>query len=380
MRPFLVSQTNPRAMRTVGDALNVPMIPGAPRRIMIEPGHYPGFWVPPGLNCVVTAVGGPGSVTLDPIGPAATIRVVGEATLQGLNVRNGGGEAALWCEGGNVLAEHCTFQSAQAEGSVYACMAPGTNRPGRLALRGCRVHDGGVVYEDATGLIEDTEIRDVRNSGIVMERSSVEVRRCRIQHTGHDGMRVLAGSRLTLENTHISDAGDNGLLQGDSEATISDVRIERAEAGLHYGRGPITSRNLTVEDTATIAVYCDEEAVGTFANTEVRRAGKVGVYAGTGRGVTFTGGIVESCGSPEEPAAGVYTHDGARLTLQGTTIRSNTAGGLIVSRGLAGLTARGCEITGNNLGIVNSDLPGVVLEDNSIHDNPGGDRIGDTQG
>jgi len=376
---LLVSQTNPMALRTVNDAIHVPMAPAILRDIRVEPGHYPGFLVPMGFNCVVTAVAGPGSVTFDTPGDLATVKIMGDATLRGLDVRNGRGEVALWCAGGSGLVEHCTFSAARAASSVYASDDAATGRPGRLALRGCRVHQVGVVYEDATGVIEDTEIRDVRHCGLAMERSTVEMRRCRIQQTGQDGLRVLAGSRLTLAQTHISDTTENGLLQGDSETTISDVRIERAEAGVHYGRGPIMARNLTVEDAATIAVYCDEDAVGTFANTAVRRAGKVGVYAGTERGVTFTGGIVESCGSPEEPAAGVYTHKGARLTLEGTTIRANTAGGVVLSPGLGGLTARSCVITGNRLGVVNPELPGVVLENNTVHDNPGGDQVESSQ-
>lgn len=378
MPPLVVSQANPMALRTIDDALRVPMPPRTQRQIMVEPGRYPGFWVPSGVNAVITAVGGLGSVVLDTTGNWATIKIAGEVTLRGLTVANGRGAAALWCSGGSGLAERCVFGAASADGSVYATRDAASGRPGKLALRGCRVHQAGVVYEDATGMIEDTEIVEVRGGGVAMERSVLTMRRCRIQRCGGDGLRVLAGSRLTLENTYICDTAENGLLQGDSETTMSDVRIERAGAGVHFGRGPIMSRNLTVEDAVTVAVCCDEDAVGTFANTAVRRAGKVGVYAGTGRGVTFTGGIVESCGSDEAPAAGVYTHEGARLTLEGTTIRSNTAGGVVLSPGLAGLTARSCVITGNRLGVVNPELPGVVLEGNSVHDNPGGDRVAST--
>ena len=380
MPALVVSQANPRALRTIDDALRVPMPPRTQRQIMVEPGRYPGFWVPSGVNAVITAVGGAGSVMLETTGAWATVKIAGEVTLRGLTVSNGRGASALWCAGGSGLAERCVFGAVGGEGSVYATADAASGRLGKLALRGCRVHQGGLVYEDASDVIEDTEIMDVRGGGVAMERAAVTMRRCRVQRCAGDGLRVLAGSRLTVENTYIGDTAENGLLQGDSETTIADVRIERAGAGVHFGRGPIMARNLTVEDTATVGVCCDEEAVGTFANTAVRRAGKVGVYAGTAQGVTFTGGIVEACGSDEAPAAGVYAHEGGRLALQGTTIRANTAGGIVISPGLGGLTARACEITGNRLGVVNGELPGVVLEDNSVHDNPGGDRVASSQG
>lgn len=377
--PLVVSRANPFALQSIEDALRVPMPPRAQRQIMVEPGRYPGFWAPPGVNAVVTAAGGPGSVVLDAVGEWATVKIAGEVTLRGLTIGNSRGAAALWCAGGSGLAERCSFGSTGA-GSVYATRDATTGRPGKLALRGCHVRQAGVVYEDATGVVEDCEIGDVSGAGVALARSVLAVRRCRILRTGGDGLRVLDGSRLTLEHSSIADTGGNGLLQGDSEATITDVRMERPDAGVHFGRGLIMARNLSVEDAVTVAVYCDADAVGTFADSAVRRSGKVGVYAGSGRGVTFTGGVVEGCGSEETPAAGVYAHEGARLTLQGTAIRANTAGGVVVAPGVGEMTARGCEISGNRLGVVNTELPGVVLEGNSVHDNPGGDRVASTQG
>lgn len=64
---LVVSQTSPRAYRTVLDALQAPVPPYGPsgRHILIEPGQYPNtnFWS--SADFVMTAVGGPGSVTLD---------------------------------------------------------------------------------------------------------------------------------------------------------------------------------------------------------------------------------------------------------------------------------------------------------------------------
>ncbi|QXJ22503.1 AAA family ATPase [Actinomadura graeca] len=369
MLRLVVSQTSPRAYRTVLDALQAPAPPYGPpgRHILIEPGQYPATGFRSSGDFVLTAAGGPGTVTLDGA-TDATIEVTGNVTLQGLVVRNWSDEgSALDVAEGSVLAEQCRFVSRA--GTVAVSVWNG----GRLALRNCRVQDGAVVYSASSGLVEGTDLAGAESNALAIRKgSAVTVRGCRIEGASGSGIWATEGSRPLIEQCTISDPGSAAVLVDDhadaairnsafhgtgmcslvvrdkGSALAEDCLIADAamESVWVTAGGSLTARRLRMESSRRTGVVV-EEGTGYFEDCEVHGAARHGVFVGDrGRG-TFVRGRV--AGAAE---IGVAVVAGGGGTFTGVTVTGS---------GLIGASADpDCEMSLLDCAIVDNPGTGIV--------------------
>jgi hypothetical protein len=333
---LVVSLTAPRAHRTIVDALQAPLPPWmAVREILIEPGHYPGTGFFTEGNVVLTAVAGPGSVTLDG-STDGTIEIRGSTTLRGITVRNWSADGnALQVPSGNVLAEECEFVSRR--GSVAVSVWGG----GRLALRNCRVQDGAVVYSNSMGAMEGTIIQGTSDNAVALRAgSSVTVVSCRIEDAGGSGIWVTEGSQPLIERSSIINSAAAAILVDDrGEVTIRDALLDKTEqcglvvrdkaralvedtlitgAGVDgiwaTTSGRITARRVRVLDGKRAGLGVDERASVLLEDCEVTNAGDWGIWVGDTAEATVVRGSVNESG------AGVTVNPGGVVTIDGTTV------------------------------------------------------------
>ncbi|WP_245592587.1 right-handed parallel beta-helix repeat-containing protein [Actinomadura rifamycini] len=342
----------------------------AGRHILIEPGQYPNTGFRSSSDFVLTAMDGPGTVTLDGA-TNATMELTGHVTLQGVTVRNWNEDGcALNVKDGSVLAEDCEFVSRRGSVAVRAWGG------GRLALKNCRVEDGVVVYAAASGLLEGTTVTGTGHNAVALRMgSSVTLRACVIEKAGGNGVWVTEGARPLIEQCTISDSGVSGIrvddradivvrntaVRGSKEsalvvadngiALVEDCLIKDAglEAVWAARGGTVVGRRVrmetpkrtgmlvegstgTFEDCAIIAPPQNGVAVGeaghvTFVRGRVEDAGVVGLNVLDGGNGLFDGTVVT--GSGEE---GVGAHPGAELTLRACTVADGRGAGVATSR------------------------------------------------
>ncbi|TYB49734.1 AAA family ATPase [Actinomadura chibensis] len=359
MLRLVVSQTSPGAYRTVLDALQAPIPPFSPpgRHILIEPGQYPNTGFRSSGDFVLTAVGGPGSVTLDGA-TDATIELTGNVTLQGLVIRNWSAEgAALDVSEGSVLAEQCQFVSRSEAVAVRAWNG------GRLALKNCRVQDGAVVYSAASGVMESTDVAGPDGNAVAIRMgSAVTIRSCRIEGAGGSGIWVTEGSRPLIEQCTVTGAGAasvlvddradaavrNSALHGSGQCSLvvrdnanalaEDCLIADAtlEAVWVTAGGTLTARRVRSESPRRTGIAV-EEATATFEDCEVVEAALNGVYVGARGRATFLRGRVE------RSTVGVLVGTGGDGTFDRTIVADSTTFGVNADPG-SDLLLRDCSI------------------------------------
>ncbi|SPT51817.1 right-handed parallel beta-helix repeat-containing protein [Actinomadura madurae] len=374
MLRLVVSQTSPGAYRTVLDALQAPLPVYGPagRHILIEPGLYPNTGFHSSGDFVLTAVGGPGTVTLDGA-TDATIEVTGQVTLQGLIVRNWSAQGlALEVAEGSVLAEQCEFVS-RSDLAVRAAQGA------RLALRECQVQDGAVVYSAASGVMEGSSVSGTDGNAVAIRSgSTVTIRSCRVTDAGQHGIWVTEGSRPLIEQCTISNPASAGIRVDDrADAAVRNcafhdsgesslIAVEKgnavAEDCLIAGAGAdalwvatggsLTARRITMDAPRRtgvvvergVALLEDCEIVGASTNglsftdqanvTVVRGrvadSGRVGAGLGAGARALLDGTTITGSG-----LAGVSVEPGGELTVRRCTVVENSGAGVFVSRGAA---------------------------------------------
>ncbi|NDU75825.1 hypothetical protein GWI34_24835, partial [Actinomadura sp. DSM 109109] len=383
-----MSLSSPRAYRTVLDALLAPVPLGAAgRHILIEPGLYPNTGFHSSGDFILTAVGGPGSVTLDGA-TDATIEVTGKVTLQGLIVRNWSDEGlALEVAEGSVLAEKCEF-TTRSDLAVRAASGA------QLALRDCQVHDGAVVYSSASGIMEGTSVSGTEGNAVAIRSgSTVTVRSCRIADAGGHGIWITEGSRPLIEQTTISGPESAGIRVDDradaairncafrssgqsslivlekGKAVAEDCLIEDAGADALWvaTSGSLTARRIRMEATQRTGVVV-ERGVAVLEDCEVDGAGTNGLSAIAGADVTVVRGRVAGAGK-----IGAGLGPAARVLLDGTRISDSGLAGVSVEAG-GRLTLRDCTVVDNRgAGVVagegaHMDVSGLVSERNQKPD------------
>ncbi|MCO6008139.1 AAA family ATPase [Actinoallomurus purpureus] len=391
MPGFVVSQTNAQAFPTIADAAKASGPPGERlRHIAVEPGIYRSDALRYWGNAVITAVGGPGTVTVDCAG-SYTLRIEGHVTLRGLTLRNGNAEGVpLEAVGGTLIVEQCEFVSKSSRAiSVW-------NRA-ELFVRDSRVHGGGIVYSDSAGLVEHTEVFNADLCGIAIRNGSrVTVRDCRVQRAGEHGIWVAEGSTPLIEHCEIEDSKAASILaQGRAKATIRDSRLRTsgqsslvvrdnasatAEDCLVTGSGAdgvwvtanatLTARSVHIEDGRRNGVVVDELSTAAFEDCDITQAASCGLAvsgAGTAR---FTGGTIT------KSQFGASAANEGVLTLDGAKVSHNKNIGVAVDPG-ARAVLRDCTITGNaGQGIVTTAGSQVRMERVSSEANGADDIIG----
>ncbi|MFF5258260.1 right-handed parallel beta-helix repeat-containing protein [Actinomadura viridis] len=366
MRRLVVSQTAPRAFRTILEAFEAPLPAGLGRHILIEPGQYrmeaASYWG----TAVITATGGPGSVLIDGAGEH-DLRVEGHVTLQGLTLRNWhDAGTALQVTGGTCRAELCEFISVSAKTiSVWG--------GAELFMRRCTVRDGGIVYSDSVGVVEETEVVAPGLCGISLHSGSkVTVREVRIRDAGEHGIWVNSGSSPLIENCRIEGAKAGGILvQNRSTAAVRGGSVrhsaqgglvvrDRAEvtaeglvvegAGVDgvwvTASGTLTADRVTVRNAANNGIVVEEHSTARFEGCDVTRAKQYGLLVHRSATAAFVGGALESC----EYGAAVTVQ--GIMTLDRARVMGNSGAGALADPGTE-MVLRDCTISGN-------DGPGIV--------------------
>ncbi|GAA0313646.1 hypothetical protein GCM10010302_60890 [Streptomyces polychromogenes] len=366
---LLVSQTDPRGLRTILEALEVTR-PAGPVLIDVAPGHYR----TEGLRCwgtvVIAALGGRGSVVID--GAAAyNFQVEGHVTLRGLVLRNWHDSGrALGVAGGTAVVEDCEFLAK----SGNAVSAWGGSE---LFLQHSTVREGAVVYSDAAGLIEGTTVTGSAVCGIALrDGSRVSVRNTLVQGAAQHGILVASGVNALIEQCRVEDAGEAGILVREhAQTAIRASEIHRStQCGLvvrDSGRadvhgllvadpeldgvwsttsGALTAARMTVRDAKRHGASADEGATVTLTDCEFVRAGAHGVLAGdraktslvrgrisesdVGAGVTADGSLVMDGTIVERSGrVGIAVDPGARVVLQGCEVADTEGPGIITAQG-----------------------------------------------
>ncbi|RSS44934.1 AAA family ATPase [Streptomyces sp. WAC07061] len=367
---LLVSQTDPRGLRTILDALEAPK-PAGPVLIDVAPGHYR----IDALRCwgtvVIAALGGPGSVVID--GAASyNFQVEGHMTLRGLVLRNWNETGrALAVVGGTAVVEDCEFLAK----SGNAVSAWGGSE---LFLQRSTVREGAVVYSDAAGLIEGSEVVGSSRCGIALrDGSRVSVRNTLVRGAAEHGILVASGVNALIEQCRVEDAGQAGILVREhAQTAIRASEIHRStqcglvvrdsgQADVHgllvaepaidgvwcTSSGTLTAARMTVRAPQRHGVSVDEQSTATLSDWEVAGAGAHGILSGDGGKLALIRGMV----SESDVGVGV-TADGS-LIMDGTLVARSGRVGLAVDAG-ARVVLQGCRVT-------DTDGPGIITTQGS---------------
>ncbi|MER7440695.1 right-handed parallel beta-helix repeat-containing protein [Micromonospora avicenniae] len=233
VRVLTVSPDRPGACPTISDALEI-----APDGavVSIEPGVYREALRLDGRRITLSAAGEAGSVTVD--GEAAGQPTIGfaggEVTLQGLVVK-GADHPAVQATRGRLRMEKCTVAAGYA-----AAVSVGDGA--RLDAVEVTVTGGqhGMVISDAGGTIEQCEIRDVAEDGLIIRLGAdPTVRNCTVVNSGFRGMYVYQAARPTIERCEVSATGDAGIVVAlQSGPTMVDCWVhDTPGVGIDVGRG-----------------------------------------------------------------------------------------------------------------------------------------------
>ncbi|MGC4956400.1 right-handed parallel beta-helix repeat-containing protein, partial [Actinomadura citrea] len=357
-----MSLTSPGAYRTVLEALNAPLPPGAPRgrHILIEPGSYPNTGFRSKGDFVMTAVEGLGSVTLDGR-TVGTIEVTGKVTLQGLIVRNWSDKGlALEVAEGTILAEQCEFMTRSR-------IAVRASKGAQLTLRDCEVQEGAVVYSASSGVMESTSVTGTDGNAVAIRSgSTVTLRECRISDAGGHGIWATEGSKPLIDQCTVSGPALSGIRVDDrAEAELRDcefrgsgrtslVAVEKGKAVAEdclivdagadalwvATGGSLTARRVKVESPQRTGMVVEKGTV-RLDDCEVVNAPSNGIYLARDANLMMVRGRVADTGR-----VGVELDAGSRVLMEGTTITGNKLAGVSVEPG-GELAIRGCTLADN---------------------------------
>ncbi|GHJ05658.1 hypothetical protein TPA0907_00250 [Micromonospora humidisoli] len=279
MRMLTVSPDRAGACPTITDALEIAPDDAV---VSIAPGVYPESLRLDGRRVRLVAAGEPGSVIVD--GRAAGRPTVactgGEVLLQGLVVQ-GGDYPAVEAVGGRLRMEKC-----QASAGYAAAVS--VRDGARIEAVEVTVTGGqhGLVVSDAGGTVEQCEIRDVTDDGIIVRLGAdPTIRNCTVGAAGFRGVYVYQAARPTIERCDISGTGDAGIVVAlQSSPTIVDCWVHDTRGvGIDVGRGcGGTIEGSRTEQTATPGVRIAEGAGTVFRAAEAGGRPMAGVSAGGG--------------------------------------------------------------------------------------------------
>ena len=269
-RTLLVSPGQAGAFPTIRDALEVASDDAV---ITIAPGKYPEALNLDGRQLTLTANGERGSVVIDAeaLGrPAITCRN-GNITLQGLSLRAGDAAAV------NVIHGRLQIRSCDATARYGAGIS--VTDGATIEATDVRVTGGqfGLLIEDSGGLVEESEIRDVAEDGIIVRLGAdPTIRDTTVGGSGYRGVYVYQAGRPTLDHCEISQSGDVGIsIAHQSAPTLRNCRVAGAQGvGIMVGRGCRgLIENCTVEETAAPGIHVDEGASPTIVEAGTGSAG-----------------------------------------------------------------------------------------------------------
>nr|MDT0659336.1 right-handed parallel beta-helix repeat-containing protein [Micromonospora sp. DSM 115978] len=256
-RILTVSSERAGAYPSIRDALEV-ADDGAV--ISIEPGVYTEAVSLSGRRLSLVAAKEPGSVTIDVtgVGASAVATRGGEVTLRGLVLKSTD-YPAVQASGGRLTIEKCEIGSGYA-----AAVSAGDGVD--LTATDVKVTAGqyGFVVEDAGGVLDTCEIRDIADDGIIVRLgANPTIRNSTVAGCGFRGVYVYQAGRPTIERCDISGAGDVGIsVAHQSSPTITDTWVHDTQGvGIRFDRscGGLV-QGTRVENTATPGVQVEDGA------------------------------------------------------------------------------------------------------------------------
>ncbi|GAB3813862.1 right-handed parallel beta-helix repeat-containing protein [Micromonospora zhanjiangensis] len=264
-RTLIVSAERPGAYPTIRDALEI-----APDGsvISIEPGVYPETVRLVGRRLSLVAAKEAGSVTIDASEArgSAVACEGGETTLQGLVLR-AADYPALSVVGGRATVEKCELAARYA--------AAGTATDGAtLTATDVKVTAGqyGLVVEDAGGLLDKCEIRDVTDDGIIVRLgANPTIRNCTVVDCGYRGLYIYQAGQPTIERCDVSNTGDVGIsVAHQSSPTITESWVHDTRGvGILFGRGcGGLVEGTRIEDTAAPGIEVEDGATPTIREAQ----------------------------------------------------------------------------------------------------------------
>ncbi|GAA1808026.1 hypothetical protein GCM10009682_32300 [Luedemannella flava] len=227
-----VSAQRAGAYPTLRDALEV-----APDEsvIAVEPGTYRETVAVRGRRLTIAAAG-EGQVVIDgtgAFGPAVAGHGA-ELTLRGLTLRSGE-YAAVSAAGGRLTMENCEVQAGFAAG---VSVTDGAQVHATRVTVVAGQH--GFVIEDAGGLLDTCEVRDVGDDGVIVRLGAdPTLRNCTITRCGYRGIYVYQAGRPTIERCEVSHTADAGISVAHASApTIVASSVHDTQGpGVFFARG-----------------------------------------------------------------------------------------------------------------------------------------------
>lgn len=260
-RTLTVSAQRAGAYPTIQDALEI-ATDGAV--ITIEAGTYAEALRVTGRRVTLASASEPGAVTVDATsaGRSAVACEGGEVTLKGL-VLKAGDYPAVSAAGGRIRIEKCEVSAGYAAGVSVTDRA-------HLEASDVKVVGGqyGFVIEDAGGLVDRCEIRDVADDGIIVRLgANPTIRNSTIARCGFRGIYVYQAGQPTIERCDISGTGDAGIsVAHQSSPTITGSWVhDTGGVGIFFGRGcGGLVEGCRVENTAAPGIHVDDGASPTI--------------------------------------------------------------------------------------------------------------------
>lgn len=264
-RTLTVSSQRAGAYPTIRDALEI-ATDGAV--ISIEPGVYPEAVRLSGRRLSLVAANEPGSVTIDATGAdgSAVASRDGEVTLRGLVLKSSD-YPAVNAAGGRIAVEKCEVSAGYAAGVNVTDGA-------QLTATDVKISGGqyGFVIEDAGGILDKCEIRDIGDDGIIVRLgANPTIRNSTVAGCGFRGVYVYQAGRPTIERCDISGTGDAGIsVAHQSSPTITDCWVHDTQGvGIMFGRGcGGLVEGSRVENTAAPGIHVEEGATPTIRRAE----------------------------------------------------------------------------------------------------------------
>ncbi|MFC7548786.1 right-handed parallel beta-helix repeat-containing protein [Plantactinospora sp. GCM10030261] len=276
-RTLTVSAQQAGAYPTIRDALEIATDGTV---ISIDAGTYTEAVRVSRAAVTLTAAGEAGSVTIDATeaGGPAVASVGADLTLRGL-VLKAADYPAVSARGGRLTVENCEASARYGAGVSVTDGAA-------LTATDVRIPGGqhGFVFEDAEGLLDKCEVRDVSDDGIIVRLgANPTIRNSTVADCGYRGLYVYQGGRPTIERSDIFRTGDVGIAvaHGSSPTIVDSWVHDTSGVGILFGAGCAGSVTGTrVEDTAPPGIQVEEGATPTIkAFDGAGGAPKVGIAA-----------------------------------------------------------------------------------------------------
>lgn len=301
-----------RSHPDITSALRAAAQRGGAARIEIAPGHYQETLIVRG-DVELTVAGEPGSVVVGPP-RGAVLDAFGSVVVRGL-VLVGREADVVGCHGGTLTLDRV---EVRAHGGVCVNAGRGASVTltdslfwyGRTVFTGASGHverclfidaaDNGVaVIEGARVSVQDSRIAGSRIHGVRVSDASAWLTRCKL--TGTEQAAVCADTRaqLTVADCAVTAVQAEAILfNGQSRGAVHNTRVTEAEHGIAVAtRAEAVVRDCVFADCRDTGINVNASGRGTFEGCEVLNAGNIAVFSTNGgapeiRGCRITGGNV----------------------------------------------------------------------------------------